>query len=473
MKVTSRQFPEKAARAMEDENLQKALGVFADHFPLLRRHGLSTLPEFGELSRQAVEIKDRTLGHLDHYLELFTENAEAVGTHVHFASDAAAAREIIRDICLEKKARLVTKGKSMVSEEIGLNDELEAAGIEVVETDLGEYILQLAGETPSHIIAPAIHKSAKDVAALFAANHGDMGFDRSKGSGLLAEARSVLREKYFEADVAVTGANFLVAETGSVALVTNEGNGDMAMTLASTHIVVTGIEKVLPDLETLGLMLRLLARSATGQEITAYNTLMTGPKRAEDTDGPGEFHVVLLDNGRSKMLGGELEPLLRCFRCGSCMNHCPVYGAVGGHAYGWVYPGPIGAAFNPAILGLEETRHLVEASSLCGRCEEVCPLQIPLPAILRYWRRQAHESKIGKRRERWGVKAWSWLSRHPILYGWALGLAGWSMRIFSKAGRVRPFLLPDGWGAKRDLAAPRAGRFTRVWKKGQGDGHEG
>src|SRR5580704_6255464 len=349
MKPTSHSFPANARIGLADPILQTALGLARTGFPLRRQQAIARLPEFEELREAGRAIKDHTLAHLDFYLELYERNVTAAGGRVHWARNAAEARAAVLEICRSVDAKIVTKGKSMVAEEIALNDHLEANGITPVETDLGEYIIQLRHEPPSHIIAPAIHLMKEQVAEAFRAAHTELDPDRSLNDprALCDEARTVLRPRFLAADVGITGANFLVAETGSSIIVTNEGNGDLTQILPRVHIVVTGIEKIVPTLEDAATLLRLLARSATGQEFSSYTTISTGPRRPGDLDGPDEYHVVLLDNGRSAMIGGEFQDMLRCLRCAACLNHCPVYAAVGGHAYGWVYPGPMGAVLTP------------------------------------------------------------------------------------------------------------------------------
>jgi L-lactate dehydrogenase complex protein LldF len=357
----------------------------------------------------------------------------------------------------------VTKSKSMVAEEIALNEALEANGIRRVETDLGEYIVQLAGETPSHILAPAIHMTKERVAALFAEHHGTPRVEEPEA--LLAEARRALRQRYFEADVGITGANFLIAATGSVVLVTNEGNAELTQGLPKTHIVIASLEKVVPTFEDACTLLRVLARSATGQEFAAYTTVLTGPKRPPDLDGPTSFHVVLLDNGRSAMLGGEFQDILRCIRCGACMNHCPVYLTTGGHAYGWVYPGPMGAVLTPNFIGIEQAHHLPSASTFCGRCEEVCPVRIPLPKMMRHWREQQFSTGLGPPVGRYGTRLWAFVAKRPALYHLgarvAIGLLG---RLGRGAGRFRRLPLASGWTAARDLPAPQGSTFQAQWR---------
>jgi L-lactate dehydrogenase complex protein LldF len=307
------------------------------------------------------------------------------------------------------------------------------------------------------------------VAEAFAGAHTDLPPTRplDEPRQLLDEARAVLRRRFLEADVGITGANFLVAETGSTIIVTNEGNGDLTQQLPRVHVVLTSIEKVVPTLDDATLLLRLLARSATGQEFSSYTTLSTGPRRAEDPDGPAEFHVVLLDNGRSAMLGGEFQDALRCIRCAACINHCPVYGAVGGHAYGWVYPGPIGSVISPALVGLAEARHLPNASTLCGRCEAVCPMRIPLPRMLRHWREHEFERHLQPARVRWALRLWSWLACRPALYRLAAAAGARILAVLGRNGSVRSAPLAAAWTRTRDLPAPSGATFLARWSAGE------
>src|SRR6267154_2569712 len=383
----------------------------------------------------------------------------------------ANARAGLLDICRAANAKIVTKGKSMVAEEIALNDHLEANGITPVETDLGEYIIQLRHEPPSHIIAPAIHLMKEQVADAFRAAHTELDPARplTDPRALCDEARTVLRPRFLAADVGITGANFLVAETGSSIIVTNEGNGDLTQILPRVHIVITGIEKVVPTLEDAAQLLRVLARSATGQEMSVYTTLSTGPRRPDDPDGPLEYHVVILDNGRSSMLGGDFADMLRCIRCGACMNHCPVYQAVGGHAYGWVYPGPMGAVLTPSLIGVAEGGQLPNASTFCGRCEEVCPVRIPLPGMMRHWREREFERRLSPATVRAGLTFWAFFVKRPRLYGIATAMAA---RLLARAGRARgrfswlPFA--SGWTRHRDFPAPQGGTFQAQWSRERG-----
>ena len=467
MQPTSAAFKANVRDALADEDLQSALSRLDAAFPVLRRAAVAALPEFDALRDRAVEIKDNVIANLDYYLEAYEREVTASGGHVHWCRTSEEARETVLRLCREVGARTVTKGKTMIGEEIAINPFLEANGIEPVETDLGEYIIQLADETPSHIIAPAIHKTKDQVSDLFLEHHRRLGkTDRqTEGEAIVAEAREVLRPRYAEADVGITGANFLIAETGTSVIVTNEGNGDLTQILPKMHIVLASLEKIVPTLEDTATLLRVLARSATGQESSVYTTFSTAPRRAGDTDGPEAYHVVLLDNGRSGLIGSPLQDILRCIRCGACFNHCPVYNAVGGHAYGWVYSGPMGAVLTPAMIGIDEARHLPNATPLCGRCEEVCPMHIPLPKMMRHWRERAHARGATGWRERLALRVWAWFARHPALYRvGARFAANWPAGRARGRGVLRRLPFAAGWTSARDLPAPQGGgTFQDQW----------
>jgi len=467
MRSTIADFTANARKGIADKNLQAALSRLSEGFPMKRLEAISRLPEFKQLCDEAKQIKDHTLANLADYLEAYEEKATAAGAHVHWASDGADAREIILKICQDAGAKTVTKGKSMISEEVAINEHLSANGIEPIETDLGEYIIQLRDEPPSHIIAPAIHLSKEQVAETFRTEHTEFSADRilTEPRAMLDEARTVLRRRFVAADVGITGANMLIAETGSSVIVTNEGNGDLTQTLPNTHIVIASIEKVVPTLEAAATILRVLARSATGQDITVYTTFSTGPARPDDPDGPQNYHVVILDNGRSKMLGGEFHDMLRCIKCAACVNHCPVYKAIGGHAYGWVYSGPMGAVLVPGLRGLAEAHDLPAASTLCGKCQDVCPMGIPLPRMLRDWRIRDFD-RGRPTAARFGLKTWAWLARHPRLYRLVTTIGTGVLMIFG-GGRFRWLPLAGGWTKTRDLAAPEGGSFVGLWKRGE------
>jgi L-lactate dehydrogenase complex protein LldF len=467
MTLTSPEFKANARTALADRQLRRALDGLPGGLVAQRAAAKARLPEFEALTHVARDIREHTLAHLDLYLEAFAENAGRSGSHVHFAADAAEARDIILNLCQSAGARLVAKGKSMVSEEIGLNAHLEAAGLEVIETDLGEYLLQIRGETPSHIIAPAIHLSQNQVEADFRRRHAHLPPGRNlEQPEQLVAARSVLREKFLSADVGITGANFLVAESGSAIIVTNEGNGDLSSLLPKMHIVVASIEKAVPTLEDAATLLRVLARSATGQEITAYTSFLTGPRRAGDPDGPDACHVVIVDNGRSALLASEFREVLRCIRCGACMNHCPVYNVIGGHAYGSVYPGPIGAVLTPALVGIGASADLPAASSFCGRCEEVCPVKIPLPDLMRRWREAAFNRGQTSLMERWLLHAWAFTARRPRLYHMLTRIAAAALGASGRSrGAFRWLPLGRGWTRYRDFPAPQGRTFQQLWSE--------
>jgi L-lactate dehydrogenase complex protein LldF len=466
--ATSPQFKENAHQALQDAPLQKALNNLRTGFIERRALAAAELPEFEALRDSARDIKKHTLQHLDLYLEAYERQVAEVGGHVHFCRNGAEANEAVLAICKARGARTVTKGKSMISEEMGLNDALLAAGITPVETDLGEYIIQLRGEIPSHIIAPAVHLNKEQVEADFRRVHTHLPKDRvlTEPTQLLTEARAVLRERFLTADVGITGANFLIAETGTSIIVTNEGNGDLTQTLPKVHIVLASLEKLVPTLEDVSQLLRVLARSATGQDMSVYTTLSTGPRRPGDVDGPQEYHVILLDNGRSAMLGGEFEDMLRCIRCGACMNHCPVYHAVGGHAYGWVYPGPMGAVLTPSLIGVDKAGHLPNASTFCGRCEAVCPVRIPLPKMMRHWREREFERHLTPATFRSGLRLWAFFAKRPGLYRFAtrIGMAALAL-LGRRSGRVRSLPLAGGWTNFRDFPAPEGPTFQARWAK--------
>lgn len=474
MHGTTRAFVDNARTAIGDPKLQAALARFGTGFPVKRRLAVERLPEFDALRDAGVAIKNHVLDNLDFYLERFESKVTENGGHVHWCVDAETARQNVLDICRRVGARSVAKGKSMIGEELELNAFLEKEGIQPVETDLGEYIVQLRHEAPSHIIVPAVHLSKDQVADAFREAHKHFPPERvlDEPQVMLDEARSVLRTEFLSARVGITGANMLIAETGSIVLVTNEGNGDLTQTLPKVNIVIASIEKVVPTLEDAATVLRVLARSATGQDLSVYTTFTTGPKRPEDLDGPEEFHVLLLDNGRTKMLGSEFHEMLRCIRCGACINHCPIYAAVGGHAYGWVYSGPMGAVLIPNLIGLEEAGHLPNASTLCGRCEEVCPMRIPLPRMLRALRTQQFERGQMAAPIRFGLRVWAYLAARPALYQRLTGLGVRMLAAFGKRrGRFSRLPLAGGWTHARDLPAPASRTFQQQWRAAANSGN--
>src|SRR4051794_35886187 len=392
--ATSERFDKNAREALLDPQLQGALRNLATTFGERRRVAISSVDDWEGLRERARQIKDETLLHLDTYLEQFAENAEKRGVRIHWARDGREAGSIVLDLIKELKAANVVKAKSMATEEIHLNHALEAEGIEPVETDLGEWIIQLAGETPSHIVVPAIHKTKLQIADLFVEK---VGIERTQDVDVLTKtARRILRKRFAAAEVGISGVNFGVAETGTILILENEGNVRLTTSLPKTHIAVMGIEKIIPKFADLDVFLKLLPRSGTGQNLTAYQSLITGVKRTATDEGPEDIHIVLMDNGRSRMLAHPVtRQSLACIRCGACLNACPVYQQVGGHAYGSVYPGPIGAVITPQLIGISKAKQLPYASSLCGACREVCPVKIDIPELLLHLRAEITDGTAG------------------------------------------------------------------------------
>lgn len=456
-------FPERAGAALKDAFLQQALTIATTKFIGLRREAFATLPEGEELRDRARAIKEATLERLDHYLGMLADNVERLGGHVHWAETGAEAREIILRLCRDRGVRMAVKSKSMATEEIELNAALETAGVTPVETDLGEYIIQLARERPSHIIAPAIHKTKGQIAELFSAEvHRRLEADPEV---LTAAARKELREKFLQADMGITGANFAVADTGTIVLVTNEGNGRMVTSLPRIHVALMGIEKVIPSMTDLMVFLAILARSATGQKMSVYTTLVRGPRQPGELEGPDEFHLILMDSGRSRQIAGTLREALYCLRCGACLNVCPVYRQIGGHAYGYTYPGPIGILLTALLKGAHEVKDLAHASSLCGACHEVCPVRIDIPRMLIALRQELDRERIAPPAERVLFKTFARVLASPTLYRLSVALGRLAQRPFVRDGRLRRLpLFFAKWTATRDLPpiAPRT--FSERWK---------
>jgi L-lactate dehydrogenase complex protein LldF len=459
-------FKTAAHDALHDESLKPALARLKTHFSLGRAMAVARYGDFEPMRDAGKAIRDYAVTHLDTLLESFEAAVTKRGGKVHWARDPAEARAAVLAILKDTSARSVTKGKSMVSEEVGLNPFLEANGIRPIETDLGEYIIQLRKEPPSHIIAPAFHLSKEQVADTFREAHTTLAPDRplTERNALVQEARRMLRAEFEGADAGITGANFLSAEEGAAVIVTNEGNGDLTRLLPKTHIVITGIEKVVRDLSDVSILLRLLTRSATGQHISSYVSVMTAPL-GRAGDGPKNFHVVLVDNGRSKLIGTEAQEVLRCIRCSACLNHCPIYGAIGGHAYGATYSGPIGAALNPGMLGVAAASHHANASTFCGRCAEVCPVKIPLPKIMRYWRAREYADGLAPRTNVLGLSLWAFAAKRPGLYRFGTNLAARVLSMLGRDGRVHSLPMMKGWFLVRDFPAPQGKTFQELWRE--------
>jgi L-lactate dehydrogenase complex protein LldF len=456
-------FKERAAAALSDGALKIAIDRTTGTAERKRATALAAFPEFDAARERGKAIKDHVIAHLDHYLELFERNATAAGAQVHWATDDAEARAIVTRICLDADAKLVTRSKSMLGEEIGLPHALADAGIERVETDLAEHIIQLAGERPSHIVWPAMHRTREQVADLFRTGHNPPPAAEDPGT-MVQSARRELRAKFLAADIGISGANFLVADTGATCTVTNEGNAELTTTPPRIHIVTAGIEKLVPSTAHAFALLRLLVRSATGGEMTQYTTFHHGPKRAGDADGPEKMHIVLVDNGRSRMLGDEFREMLRCIRCGACMNHCVVYRQIGGHAYGGTYPGPMGAVLTPVLEGLAQSRDLAHACTMNGRCAEVCPVGIPLPTLLRAWRRRSWRERLEPGSVRAGIGLWAMLARRPALYRLASRIGVRALRLLGRRGWISTLPLARGWTAYRDMPRPPGRTFMEQYR---------
>jgi len=450
--LSSEKFGENAKAALADTHLRGALKNATSLFGERRKEAAASLPNWEALRTQARAIKDEALSHLDRYLEEFARNAEKRGAKIHRARDAAEANAIISKLATEHGARIIVKSKSMTTEEIHLNKALEAAGMQVVETDLGEYIIQLADEPPSHIIAPAIHKTRRQIGELFTAELGMPPTDDVVQ--LTGTARTTLRNRFATADLGISGVNFAIAETGTIVIVENEGNIRLTTSLPRVHIAVMGIEKVIPRFADLDVFLKLLPRSGTGQRLTTYQSFITGTKQRAADEGPEELHIVLLDNGRSRMLAHPItRQSLACIRCGACLNACPVYQQIGGHAYGSVYPGPIGAVITPQLIGIEKTAQLPYASSLCGACRDVCPVKIDIPQLLLHLRAEIAPRKGGAA-ERLAFKLWAKVMTSPALY-----------KMSAVAGRVMQRFVPisRAWTNGRDLRPIESKSFHELW----------
>ncbi len=445
----------RADRALRDPQLSLALNRLSERFSKLRVSALDSLPDVEGLRDRARLIRAHTLSQLDFYLQQFAAAVEVAGGKVHFAASAETANKIVVELAQARQVKRIVKSKSMLSEEIELNQALEAAGLSVIESDLGEYIVQLAGERPSHIIGPAVHKTKEQIGELF---HRRLGIPLSSDPAVLAAAaRELLRDVFLTADMGISGVNFGVAESGTICLVTNEGNGRLSTSAPRIHVALMGIERLVPTLDDLSVMLQLLARSGTGQKLTVYTSLITGPRKREtgreEPDGPDELHVILIDSGRSRVLGTESAEILYCIRCAACLNVCPVYREIGGHAYGSVYPGPIGAALTPALAGIPQWSELPYASTLCGMCREVCPIRIDIPRILLQERCEATRVRCIPLWQRLGMPAFSFVATHPRLFHWGRKVLAAAIRLLAGQQEWLGWLPPPlgGWTEKRDF----------------------
>ena len=472
-KITSENYKSIAKRALKDQVLQTALADLQHRFGIGTAAAYQSLPEGPELRFKAHDIRMKAIENLDVILEAFADNVRKNGGHVFFAKDAQEAVDYCLKVAAEHSVQRVVKGKSMVTEEIGLNDRLIAAGIDVAETDLGEYIIQLAGEHPSHIIAPAIHKTRNEIGALFSEKL-DIPFITDPPK-LTQAARKALREKFLAADMGTSGCNLACAETGHIAVLSNEGNIRMSTTMPRVHMAFMGMERIVARLEDHDVLIRLLCRAAAAQNMSTYVSYIGGPRYAGQTDGPEEFHVVVLDNGRTRMLADEdFREMLCCIRCAACLNVCPVYGKIGGHSYGFAYSGPVGAVVTPLLVGINRAKDLCLGETLCGACQDQCPVNIDIPRMLLALRAKLAEGDSG-----WGVKPvdrqealmfsiWSWLLRHRPVYDLVIKLAGLGQKLLpQKRGMLRRLPPPmHGWTRSRDIRPIAAESFIQRWRKG-------
>ncbi len=462
---THHEFLTATDEALRDASLQLVLANLGDTLGKRNRDAWTSFPQSDALREMARAVKERTLAHLDRHLETLEAAVQKRGGQVHYADDGADACRIITDLLKARGVRRVVKSKSMTTEEIHLNEALEEIGLDVVETDLGEFIIQLARQRPSHIVAPALHMRMPEIHELLSADAKQTLPETPED--MAAYARGRLREAFATAEAGITGGNFVVAETGTVVLISNEGNARLTVSLPRMHIAVVGIEKVIPTMADLPIFLKVLARAATGQKMSIYTTLATGVRAADELDGPEEFHLILLDNGRTRILGGPLRESLFCIRCGACLNVCPIYRNVGGHAYGGVYSGPIGAVLTPLYDGLTPNHHLPHASSLCGACQAACPVKIAIPELLIQLRDRLHAQPQGSSRaESAAYRLWARAMRSPRLYRGLTWLATRTVGRVWRSGWLRrlPFGL-HGWTATRDFPAPAGERFRDWWDR--------
>ena len=467
-------FHTRVDRALKDRLLGAAMARATTKLVAARQVGMAAFPDADAVRDHARAIRAHTIARLGDYLRQFEAAVTARGGHVHWAETAEQAVALVADIAREHGARTAVKSKSMVSEEIDLNDALARAGVEVLETDLGEFVVQIDKDHPSHIVAPIIHKSREDVAASFRTHLGATDEDVADVARMTAFARRTLRAGFLKADMGISGGNFGVADTGSLCICTNEGNGRLTTTLPRVHVALMGIERLVPTLADLGIMLQVLGRSATGQKLTVYSNIISGPRRRTggeggeggEADGPEHLHIVLVDNGRSQLLGGDLAEILYCIRCGACLNACPVYQQVGGHAYGSVYPGPVGAVLTPGLRGLAGWHDLPQASSLCGACREICPVRIDIPRMLLSLRDQTTTIGLTPAWVTSGLWVLSQLAVRPRAFRFAQAWAGRVTRVIGHDGWIRWLPGPlSRWTLQRDFPVFATRTFMDRWNQ--------
>ncbi len=470
--MASLNFYSRVDDALGNRSLGRAMANATTRLVAARQAGIATLPNADAVRDHARLIRAHTVARLDHYLRQFEAAVQARGGHVHWAENADQAVKIVAEIAAQHQVKTAVKSKSMVSEEIELNAALAAAGVDVLETDLGEFVVQIDGDHPSHIVGPIIHKSRQDVANSFRTHLGATEADLVDVPQMAAFARRTLRVGFMRADMGISGGNFGVAETGSLCICTNEGNGRLTTTVPRVHVALMGIERLVPTLADLGVMLQVLGRSATGQKLTVYTNIITGPCRRDvqeseqgESDGPEHLHIVLVDNGRSQLLGGELAEILYCIRCGACLNACPVYQQIGGHAYGSVYPGPVGAVLTPGLRGLAAWHDLPQASSLCGACREICPVRIDIPRMLLSLRDQSTALGLSPAWATSGLWLFRQVAVRPRLFRAAQAVARRVTRSIARDGWIRR--LPahlSRWTRQRDFPAFAERTFMDRWE---------
>lgn len=457
-------FHQASAQALNDDvlqhNLQKSNNLFVDK----RKKAIDEFVPFENFRTQAAQIKQSVLDDLDQWLLKFESQAIDNGAEVLWATDAEEACQLVANICHQVKAKKIIKSKSMLSEEIELNKHLLSNNFTVIETDLGEYVIQLAGDTPSHIVAPMVHMNREQVSTLFTQHHHTPPTNDIQQ--LTLEARAQLRKHFISADVGITGANFLIADTGSAVVVENEGNARLCMTLPTTRIILAGIEKIIPDTDAAALMISLLPRSATGQKISNYISFSTKPHQPTDdnpADGPTRLIYILIDAGRSQLLQPDSRDMLRCIRCGACMNHCPVYQNIGGHAYGWVYPGPMGSVLTPYYIGLKQAKELPFSATMCGACDHVCPVKIPLTKLLRNLRQKVIHQEGTNTIEKLSLTLWNWLCHKRWRYQLATRIGRLLMRMLGDSSGMIRTIPGNPWTKTRNISIGNTPQTFMQW----------
>ncbi len=466
LKTSSLPFKTLIDRQVHDQIMQKAVANAQETIGRNRQKMVDELGHWEDWRDRAAQIRDHVLANLDAYLYQLSEKIEQHGGHVFFAQTKEEASQYILNIAKEKKAKKIVKAKSMVTEEIGLNPVLENAGINVIETDLAEFILQQAKDAPSHVVVPAIHKNRAQIRQIF---HDKLGYNGSDTPEEMTRfVRQNIRDDFFTADIGITGCNFAVAETGSVCLVTNEGNARLSTTLPKTHIVVMGMERIAPTFKEVDILITMLARSAVGLRLTGYNTWLTGPKENDNVDGPEDFHLVIVDNGRSKIIGSEFKDILRCIRCGACMNTCPAYRHIGGQGYDSIYPGPVGAVLTPLLGGYKDFKNLPYVCSLCTACDSVCPVKIPLSNLIKKHREVMVEQGITPTTERNITRVFNYVNRHPMLWKVGMNMGAHATKWFIKEGKA-PLNIGaiKAWTEARNLPEGDGESFRSWFKKHQ------